>query len=59
MHPHATGAKLDSSGTTLAVVAACQALGYSDVHLSLSEDHTWIVCGHDQQTSVEVTWHGN
>uniref|UniRef100_A0A6A7FSL8 Menin n=3 Tax=Hirondellea gigas TaxID=1518452 RepID=A0A6A7FSL8_9CRUS len=53
-----TGAKLDSSGTTLAVVAACQVLGYSDVHLALSEDHTWVVCGLDQQTSVEVTWHG-
>ncbi|CAL4071496.1 unnamed protein product, partial [Meganyctiphanes norvegica] len=51
-------AKLDSSGTTLAVVAACQALGYYDVHLALSEDHTWVVFGENGQHSVEVTWHG-
>ena len=53
-----SGAKLDSSGTTLAVVAACQALGYYDVHLALSEDHTWIVCGEHSEHTVEVTWHG-
>lgn len=53
-----TGAKLDSSGTTLAVVAACQALGYFDVHLALSEDHTWVVFGPHGQDTVEVTWHG-
>lgn len=53
-----TGAKLDSSGTTLAVVAACQALGYYDVHLALSEDHTWVVFGDKGQHTVEVTWHG-
>ncbi|XP_018006514.1 menin [Hyalella azteca] len=58
IYSYMTGAKLDSSGTTLAVVAACQALGYNDVHLALSEDHTWVVCGANQQTSVEVTWHG-
>ncbi|XP_069976359.1 menin-like [Penaeus vannamei] len=53
-----TGAKLDSSGTTLAVVAACQALGYYDVHLALSEDHTWVVFGERGEETVEVTWHG-
>ncbi|KAF2355346.1 Menin, partial [Trinorchestia longiramus] len=57
IYSYMTGAKLDSSGTTLAVVAACQALGYNDVHLALSEDHTWVVCGAHQQISVEVTWH--
>ena len=49
---------MDSSGTTLAVVAACQTLGYNDVHLALSEDHTWIVCGEHSEHTVEVTWHG-
>ncbi|XP_066942616.1 menin isoform X4 [Macrobrachium rosenbergii] len=58
IYSYMTGAKLDSSGTTLAVVAACQALGYNDVHLALSEDHTWVVFGEKGQHTVEVTWHG-
>ncbi|XP_045599748.1 menin isoform X1 [Procambarus clarkii] len=58
IYSYMTGAKLDSSGTTLAVVAACQALGYCDVHLALSEDHTWVVFGDKGQHTVEVTWHG-
>ncbi|KAK7068394.1 Menin [Halocaridina rubra] len=58
IYSYMTGAKLDSSGTTLAVVAACQALGYNDVHLALSEDHTWVVFGDRGQHTVEVTWHG-
>ncbi|KAK8381692.1 hypothetical protein O3P69_015025 [Scylla paramamosain] len=58
IYSYMTGAKLDSSGTTLAVVAACQALGYYDVHLALSEDHTWVVFGDKGQHTVEVTWHG-
>ncbi|XP_068227231.1 menin [Palaemon carinicauda] len=58
IYSYMTGAKLDSSGTTLAVVAACQALGYNDVHLALSEDHTWVVFGECGQHTVEVTWHG-
>ncbi|KAB7506014.1 Menin [Armadillidium nasatum] len=45
IYSYMTGAKLDSSGTTLAVVASLQALGYHDAHLALSEDHTWVVCG--------------
>ena len=53
-----SGAKLDCFGTTLAVVAACQVLGYNDVHLALSEDHTWVVFGEKGQHTVEVTWHG-
>lgn len=58
LHLTILGAKLDSSGTTLAVVASLQALGYHDVHLALSEDHTWIVCGEHGEITVEVTWHG-
>ncbi|XP_063591163.1 menin-like [Penaeus indicus] len=58
IYSYMTGAKLDSSGTTLAVVAACQALGYYDVHLALSEDHTWVVFGERGEETVEVTWHG-
>ncbi|KAK3878017.1 hypothetical protein Pcinc_017315 [Petrolisthes cinctipes] len=58
IYSYMTGAKLDSSGTTLAVVAACQALGYYDVHLALSEDHTWVVFGPHGKDTVEVTWHG-
>lgn len=56
--PLFVGAKLDSTGTTLAVVAALQCLGYYDAHLTLSEDHSWVVCGIDNEISVEVTWHG-
>ena len=40
----------------LAVVAVCQALGYSDVHLALSEDHAWVLF--DKGQTAEVTWHG-
>uniref|UniRef100_A0A8C5PW12 Menin n=1 Tax=Leptobrachium leishanense TaxID=445787 RepID=A0A8C5PW12_9ANUR len=53
-----TGTKLDSPGVAFAVVAACQALGLSDVHLALSEDHAWVVFGKDGEQSAEVTWHG-
>jgi len=42
-----------------AVVAACQILGYNDVHLALSEDHAWVVFGPDGCENAEVTWHGN
>lgn len=41
------------------MVAACQILGYSDVHLALSEDHAWVVFGPDGCENAEVTWHGN
>lgn len=40
-----TGNKLDSFGFALVTVAACQLLGYKDVHLALGEDHVWIVLG--------------
>ncbi|XP_053575958.1 menin [Bombina bombina] len=53
-----TGTKLDSPGVAFAVVAACQVLGLSDVHLALSEDHAWVVFGKDGEQTAEVTWHG-
>lgn len=43
---------------TLSVVAACQLLGLDDVHLALTEEHSWVVFGEDGSQSVEVTWHG-
>jgi len=49
---------LDCYGVSLAVVAGCQVLGYSDVHLALSEDHSWLIFGRDCKNTVEVTWHG-
>lgn len=53
------GSKLDCFGVAFAVVAACQILGYNDVHLALSEDHAWVVFGPDGSENAEVTWHGN
>ncbi|XP_040184697.1 menin isoform X2 [Rana temporaria] len=53
-----TGTKLDSPGVAFAVVAACQVLGLSDVHLALSEDHAWVVFGKEGEQTAEVTWHG-
>ncbi|XP_022108550.1 menin-like [Acanthaster planci] len=53
-----TGNKLDCFGVAVAVVAACQILGYEDVHLALSEDHAWVVFGEDGTDTAEVTWHG-
>ncbi|XP_022257836.1 menin-like isoform X2 [Limulus polyphemus] len=52
------GNKLDCFGVAFAVVAACQILGYSDVHLALSEDHAWVIFGKDGEETAEVTWHG-
>jgi len=49
--------KLDSFGLALAVVAACQILGFQDVHLVLSEGHAWVQFGESNNTA-EVTWHG-
>ena len=40
------------------MVAACQILGYKDVHLALSEDHAWVVYGEQGDDTAEVTWHG-
>ncbi|KAG1681423.1 Menin [Nymphon striatum] len=53
-----TGNKLDCFGVAFAVVAACQVLGFCDVHLALSEDHAWVVFGKDAKETAEVTWHG-
>jgi len=55
-----SGSKLDSFGLAFAVVAGCQLLGLSDVHLVLSEDHAWISFGRGEQanSAAEVTWHG-
>uniref|UniRef100_A0A1B0CER7 Menin n=1 Tax=Lutzomyia longipalpis TaxID=7200 RepID=A0A1B0CER7_LUTLO len=50
--------KLDCFGVAFAVVAGCQILGYSDVHLAISEDHAWVVFGRTQDETIEVTWHG-
>lgn len=53
-----TGNRLDCFGVAFAVVAVCQALGYNDVHLALSEDHAWVVFGENGKETAEVTWHG-
>ena len=53
-----SGNKLDCFGVAFAVVAAFQVLEYNDVHLSLSEDHAWVVFGEDLKDTAEVTWHG-
>lgn len=53
-----TGNRLDCFGVAFAVVAICQALGYNDVHLALSEDHAWVVFGESGKETAEVTWHG-
>ena len=53
-----SGNKLDCFGVALGVVAACQVLGYNDVHLALSEDHAWVVFGVNGTETAEVTWHG-
>uniref|UniRef100_A0A1L8DCS9 Menin n=2 Tax=Nyssomyia neivai TaxID=330878 RepID=A0A1L8DCS9_9DIPT len=50
--------KLDCFGVAFAVVAGCQMLGYTDVHLAISEDHAWIVFGKTQDETIECTWHG-
>ena len=39
-------------------MAICQAVGFNDVHLALSEDHAWVVFGNDGTETAEVTWHG-
>ena len=52
------GNKLDCFGVAFTVVAACQALGISSVHLALSEDHAWVVFGAYGTETAEVTWHG-
>nr|CAH7729247.1 unnamed protein product [Callosobruchus chinensis] len=58
LYSYLTGSKLDCFGVAFAVVAGCQALGYNDVHLALSEDHAWVVFGEHGTETAEVTWHG-
>lgn len=58
LYSYLTGNKLDCFGVAFAVVAGCQALGFSDVHLALSEDHAWVVFGEHSTETAEVTWHG-
>ncbi|KAH0566850.1 hypothetical protein KQX54_004813 [Cotesia glomerata] len=58
LYSYLTANKLDCFGVAFAVVAGCQALGFKDVHLAMSEDHAWVVCGEDGSETVEVTWHG-
>lgn len=58
LYSYLTGNKLDCFGVAFAVVAAFQVLGYSDVHLALSEDHAWVVFGEHGTETAEVTWHG-
>ncbi|XP_017784683.1 PREDICTED: menin [Nicrophorus vespilloides] len=58
LYSYLTGRKLDCFGVAFAVVAGCQALGYNDVHLALSEDHAWVVFGETGLETAEVTWHG-
>lgn len=53
-----SGNKLDCFGVAFAVVAGCQVLGFSDVHLALSEDHAWVTFGENSGNTAEVTWHG-
>lgn len=50
--------KLDCLGVAFAVVAGCQLLGFNDVHLAMSEDHSWVVFGKNGEETAEVTWHG-
>jgi len=58
LYSYLTGDKLDCFGVAVATVAGCQVLGYSDVHLVLSEDHAWVVFGENGQETAEITWHG-
>ncbi len=47
---------LDSFGLAYTTVAACQLLGYTDVHLALSEDHAWVEFGApDRRESADVS----
>lgn len=58
IHSYLTGNKLDCFGVAFAVVASCQMLNISEVHLALSEDHAWVVFGQNGTETAEVTWHG-
>lgn len=58
LYSYLAGNKLDCFGVAFAVVAGCQVLGYTDVHLAISEDHAWVVFGKTGTDTIEVTWHG-
>lgn len=58
LYSYLAGNKLDCFGVAFAVVAGCQVLGYTDVHLAISEDHAWVVFGKMGTDTIEVTWHG-
>ena len=58
LYSYLTSNKLDCFGVAFAVVAGCQALGFNDVHLAMSEDHAWVVFGQNGEETAEVTWHG-
>lgn len=58
LYSYLAGSKLDCFGVAFAVVAGCQLLGYTDVHLAISEDHAWVVFGKTGMDTIEVTWHG-
>ena len=58
IYSYLTGSKLDCFGVAIAVIAGCQVLGFSDVHLTLSEDHAWVVFGDNADQTAEVTWQG-
>ncbi|XP_064624012.1 menin-like [Lineus longissimus] len=58
LYSYLTGNKLDCFGVAFGVVAACQVLGFNDVHLALSEDHAWVIFGKNGEDTAEVTWHG-
>ena len=58
IYSYLTCSKLDCFGVAMTVLAGCQVLGFSDVHLSLSEDHAWVVFGEGGTSTAEVTWHG-
>uniref|UniRef100_A0A5K3F5H8 Menin n=1 Tax=Mesocestoides corti TaxID=53468 RepID=A0A5K3F5H8_MESCO len=48
--------QLDSFGLAYTTVAACQLLGYTDVHLALSEDHAWVEFGPpDRRETADVS----
>ncbi|OXA55649.1 menin [Folsomia candida] len=63
LYMYLTDKKLDSFGVSLAVTAGCQLLGLKDVHLMMSEDHSWVGFGGTDEKNrpkqmSEVTWHG-
>lgn len=54
IYSYLTGNKLDSFGVALVTIAACQLLKYNDIHLCISEDHTWICFGKAGESSKKM-----